>query len=143
MFLNAISYYIPEERITNSYFTNISGKPEDWYYQRTGIVSRSRAKEHETIDYMSIQAVKNAIKSLPYNIEDIDLIIFASYTPNDTVGTTAHVIQREFQIPKAKVFYLSSACSSAINALEVIKSFFETGIASKALLICADHNSAY
>lgn len=143
MYINAVGYYIPEKRITNDYFTELNGLASDWIYQRTGIMSRSRAAEKETINYMCSEAVNRALPQLPYKETDTDLIIFASYTPSDTIATTAHLIQRDFGMTKAKAFMLSSACSSAVNAIEIIKSFFETGRATKALLICADRNTSY
>ncbi len=143
MYINAIGYYIPEDRVSNDYFLKVNGLTSDWIYQRTGILTRSKASENETMNMMCSEAVKNATYKLPYDIKEVDLIIFSSYTPSDTVGTTAHVIQREFMIENAKIFYLSSACSSAINAMEIIQSFFMTGKATKALLISADRNSTY
>jgi len=143
MYINSIGYYIPETRIPNDYFTEVNGLTSDWIAQRTGILSRSRATERETMDYMCSEAVKNALPDLPYDIKDVDLIIFASYTPSDTIATTGHLIQREYKIENAKVFYLSSACSSGINAMEVIRAFFYSQMATKALLICADRNSSY
>lgn len=143
MYINAIGYYIPDQRISNEYFKDINGLDANWIYQRTGILTRSRATEDETMDYMCAEAVLRALPLLPYKETDIDLIIFASYTLSDTIGTTAHVIQRQFEMRKAKAFQISSACSSAVNAMEVIQSFFQTGIATKALLICAERNSTY
>lgn len=143
MFINATGCYVPETRIPNEYFVNVNGLTDEWIFQRTGISSRSKATEEETINMMCIEAVKNAIPDLPYDITDVDLIIFASYTPQDTVATTAHVVQREFNIENTKAFYICSACSSAINAIEVIDLFFASNKASKALLISADRNSSY
>jgi 3-oxoacyl-[acyl-carrier-protein] synthase-3 len=143
MFLNATGYYIPPTRIPNTYFLEVNGLTDEWIFQRTGIKTRCKATESETIDVMCIQAVKAAMEQLPYDIKSVDLIIFASYTPADTVATTAHIVQREFGIENAKVFLLSSACSSAINSIEIIQSFFLTGKASKALLLSADRNSTY
>jgi len=143
MFINAIGYYIPQKKISNDYFTELNGLSSDWIYQRTGILSRHRASEKETMNYMCSEAVTKAMLHLPYNETEVDLILFASYTPSDTIATTAHIIQREFGMVKAKVFYISSACSSAVNAMEIIKSFFETKRATRALLICADRNSSY
>jgi len=143
MIISSIGYYVPEERVFNGHFANLHGLSEDWYIKRTGIFSRSKASEEESINYMSIEAVRDGLSDLPYDVNEIDLIIFASYTPSDTVATTAHVIQREFQIENSKAFYISSACSSGMNGLEIIKSFFDTNIASKALLVCADRNSTY
>ena len=95
------------------------------------------------MDYMCIEAVKNALPRLPYDIADVDLVVFSSYTPSDTVATTAHVVQREFRIEKAKAIFVAAACSSAINALEIIQLFFDGGRASKALLLSADRNTTY
>lgn len=143
MYINAIGNYIPQNRIPNSYFEEVNGLTDEWIYQRTGIKSRARASEEETMEYMCKEAVKQSLAQLPYSITEVDLIVFASYTPSDTVGTTGHVIQREHQIENAKVFYISSACSSGINALEIIQSFMNSGLSSKALLICADRNSSF
>jgi len=143
MFINSIGYYIPERRIPNDYFTEVNGLTSDWIAQRTGIQSRSRASERETMDYMCSEAVKNALSDLPYDIREVDMIIFASYTPSDTIATSGHYIQREYNIEDAKVFYISSACSSGVNALEIIRAFFYSQMTTKALLICADRNSSY
>ncbi len=143
MFINQIGHYIPEARIPNDYFTEVNGLTSDWITQRTGISTRSRATDKETMNYMCEEAVKNALPKLPYNIKEVDLIVFASYTPSDTIATVGHYIQREYNIENAKVFHISSACSSAINAMEIIRAFFYSQMSSKALLICADRNSTY
>lgn len=143
MYINSIGYYIPGARIENEYFNKLNNLSSEWIFQRTGIKSRSRANKDETINYMCLEAVREASRNLSFNICNVDLIIFASYTPSDTIATPGYYIQKKYNISGAKVFYLSSACSSAINAIEVIKSFFVTGISSKALLVCAERNSSY
>ncbi len=142
-YINATGVYIPTQRIPNSYFTRLHDKPEEWFVQRSGIQTRARATEKETLDAMSIKAVEDALRTAPFAIGEVDLIVQASYSPDDTVGTTAHRIQRHFDIAGAKVMYVSSACSSAINAMEIVHSFFRSGIATKALLIAGDRNSTY
>lgn len=143
VYINSTGYYIPEMRVSAAHFARLHSKPEEWFLQRTGIHTRSRANEKETLDYMAVKAVENAMRTVPFPISEVDLILFASYSPDDTVGTTAHVIQREFQIENAKALYVSSACSSALNAMEIVSSFFQSGIASKALVVAADRNSTY
>ena len=68
---------------------------------------------------------------------------YATYSPYDTVGTAAHVVQHCYAIPRAKAFTLSSACSSFINALEIVEGYFTTGKAHRALIIGGDKNTAY
>ncbi len=143
MFINSTGFFVPETSIPNSYFTELNGLSDDWIYQRTGIKERVRASEKETLNYMCQHAVEMAMENLSYGISTVDLIIFASYTPTDTVGTTGHWIQREFNVENAKVFYISSACSSGMNAFEAVSAYFKAGLAKRALLICADRNSSF
>ena len=143
MFINATGFYVPEERVDNQHFLELNGLTSEWIEQRTGIRSRSKAKAEENINTMSMEAVRNALPKLPYDITDVDLIVSASYSPYDTVATAAHLAQREFHIENAKALYLSSACSSFLNALEVVEGYFAMGKATKALILSADKNSAY
>ena len=143
MFINATGFYVPEERVDNQHFLELSGLTSEWIEQRTGIHTRSKAKEGENINTMSLEAVKDALPKLPYDITEVDLIVSASYSPYDTVATAAHTVQHEYTIADAKALYLSSACSSFLNALEVVEGYFAMGKASKALVLSADKNSAY
>ena len=143
MFINATGFYVPEERVDNQHFLELNGLTSEWIEQRTGIRSRSKAKAEENINTMSMEAVRNALPKLPYDITDVDLIVSASYSPYVTVATAAHLAQHEFYIENAKALYLSSACSSFLNALEVVEGYFAMGKATKALILSADKNSAY
>ena len=73
----------------------------------------------------------------------MDLIVHAAYCVYDSVATAAHEVQRRYDIKGAKAFYLSAACSSFVNGLEAIEGYFAMGKASKALLICPEHNTYY
>ncbi|MTU74249.1 ketoacyl-ACP synthase III [Parabacteroides merdae] len=143
MFINATGFYVPEERVDNQHFLELNGLTSEWIEQRTGIRSRSKAKAEENINTMSMEAVRNALPKLPYDITDVDLIVSASYSPYDTVATAAHLALHEFHIENAEALYLSSACSSFLNALEVVEGYFAMGKATKALILSADKNSAY
>lgn len=141
MFINATGFYVPEERVDNQHFLELNGLTSEWIEQRTGIRSRSKAKAEENINTMSMEAVRNALPKLPYDITDVDLIVSASYSPYDTVATAAHLAQHEFHIENAKALYLSSACSSFLNALEVVEGYFAMGKATKALILYAEERA--
>ncbi|MDR1646144.1 MAG: ketoacyl-ACP synthase III [Tannerellaceae bacterium] len=143
MFINATGFYLPGERVHNDYFFKVNGLTSEWIEQRTGIITRSKAKQEENINTMSLNAVRHALPRLSYGITETDLIISASYSPYDTVATAAHEVQRAYNIEHAKAFYISSACSSFLNALEIVEGYFALGKASKALILSADKNSAY
>lgn len=143
MYINASGYYVPEKRVPNDHFFALNGLTDKWIEQRTGIKTRSKAKEDENVTTMGLEAARRAIPHLPYDITEVDLIISATYSPYDTVATAAHVAQRTFGIKEAKAFQLSSACSSFMNALEAVEGYFAIGKATKALILSADKNSAY
>lgn len=143
MFINSTGFYIPEERVPNSHFLELNGLTDEWIRQRTGIVTRSKAGKDENHNTMGLNAIDDAIKALPYDVKDVDLIVSAAYAPYDTVATLAHIAQRKYAMDKARAVYASSACSSFVNGLEIIEGYFASGKATKALLVCSEHNTYY
>lgn len=143
LYINKITHYLPRQVVPNSYFKEVNGLDDDWIYSRTGIKNRSKAGENENTNTMGIKAVEQAVKDIPYPIEEVDLIIAATYSPYDTVATPAHAVQRLFNIEQAQCVSVSSACSSFINAMEIAQGYFAMGKATKALIIGSEHNSAY
>lgn len=143
MYINAMGAYVPSDRISNDYFLNVNGLTNEWIAQRTGILTRSKAGEGENQFTMALEAIDNAMPRLPYDIKEVDLIVGAAYAAYDTVGTVGHIAQRHYNIAGAKVVYATSACSSFINGLEIAECYFKAGKATKALIICSEHNTYY
>lgn len=143
MFIDAIGHYLPGQLVPNDYFLEVNGLSDEWIYARTGIKTRTKVSEKENTNTMGIEAVQEAVKKLNYNVNDIDLIIGASYTPYDTVGTLAHNVQREFNLENAKAVYISSACSSVLNAMEIVEGYFASGKSEHALIVASEQNSLY
>lgn len=143
MYINATGFYIPAERVDNAHFLPINGLTDEWIVKRTGIHTRSRAGKDENQNSMALAAVADAVKRLPYDIKDVDLIVAAAYSAYDTVATVAHEVQKAYDIDGARAVYASSACSSFVNGLEIIEGYFATGKAHRALLVCSEHNTYY
>lgn len=143
MFINCIAHYLPETKLSNSYFSELTGLDESEILKKSGITERRKAGPHENTNTMGVNVVTSLIREIPFPITDIDLIIGATYTPYDMVGTLAHAVQRKFCISGAKAVSVSSACSSFVNAVEIAQTYFAAGKASKALVVVSEHNSAY
>lgn len=143
MIINFATDYIPEIAIPNEYFFVRYGITNEEIIAKSGIMQRRRTRSDENTNSMAIEAVKKALPLLPFPINEIDLIIGATYTPYDTGGTLAHAVQKQYNIKNAKCFTIGSACSSFINSIEIVDSFFVSKKASKALLVISEHNSAY
>jgi 3-oxoacyl-[acyl-carrier-protein] synthase III len=143
MIINSVTDYLPEVIISNEYFSKISGISNDDIISKSGIRERRRTRPDENTNTMAIEVMKKAIITLPFPISEINLIIGATYTPYDTVGTIAHAVQKEFGITNARCFDVDSACSSFVNAIEVVDCYFSNKKASNALIIISENNSAY
>jgi len=143
MYVNAASHYLPETTIANGYYTKLTGLTDEWIFKRSGIRTRSRAGAEENTNTMSVEAVKAATGRLPYPLGDVDLIVGATYTPYDTIATLAHAVQNHFPFRRARAISVSSACSSFLNALEIVEGYFATNKAHRAVVIASEHNSAY
>jgi 3-oxoacyl-[acyl-carrier-protein] synthase-3 len=143
IFISASGEYLPGGIVDNGYFSKLTGRPREWFEQLTGIRSRRRAQAGENTNSMAIAAIENMLSGRSELLAGVDLIIGASYTPWDTIGTMAHVVQRHFNLAGAKAIYVSTACSSFIDSLEMAAAYIETGRASKALVVAAEHNSLY
>lgn len=143
MIINLVTAYLPSFVLSNDYFSDNYGISGDEIVAKSGIKQRRQTLPDENTNTMAIEAVKNAEGKLPYPIQDIDLIIGATYTPFDTIGTIAYAVQAHFKIENTRTFTINSACSSFLNALEVADAYFATGKAQKALVVISENNSLY
>jgi 3-oxoacyl-[acyl-carrier-protein] synthase-3 len=138
-----IASYLPETVLDNRRLSELTGREEDFFLRRTGIRQRRRAAPGENTNTMAVSAVRALGAASRARLADVDLVIGCSYTSWDLIGTLAHAVQREFVMTRARAFTLSSACSSAANALEVAAAFFDAGRSTLALIVAADHNSLH
>lgn len=144
MYINTLSHYLPSEVIGNEYFTNLNNLSSEWIVERTGIYERRKAAQGENTSTMAIEAVKLLLEdNIPYSKNEIDLIVGGTYTPYDTIVTVAHAVQHHLALPDIPVVTISSACSSLLNAIEIVEGYFAMGKATKALVVVSDHNTAY
>lgn len=143
MFLNSIAHYLPSTVISNEYFLDKNGLTDEWIFTRTGIKDRRKASPGENANTMSLEAVNRLVEQSNLPIEGVDLIIGGTYTPFDTVGTLAHYVQEHYKLSGVRTISVSTACSSLINALEIVEGYFAMGKSSRALVIVAEHNTGY
>jgi len=143
MYINGVASYLPSKVLPNSYFTDTCGITDEWIRSRTGIEERRICPEGENANTMGIEAVKNLLSLLKDDGQGFDLIIGASYTPYDTVATLAHQIQHYLKVADVPTLYISTACSSVLNAIEIAEGYFALGKATRALIVGSEHNSGY
>jgi 3-oxoacyl-[acyl-carrier-protein] synthase-3 len=143
MYICKVSAYIPQTVVSNAHFTQVNGLTDEWIVARTGIQERRKAQAGENTNSMTVEAIKLALDTLPFAIEEIDLIVGGTYTPYDTIHSLAHAAQNFLNLNDIPVVSISSACSSYANAMEIVQGYFAMNKAEKALIVLADHNTAY
>jgi len=141
MYIHKVSHYLPEQVVGNEHFTKLNGLSSEWIIERTGIAERRKAAPGENTNTMSVEAVKQLQEKI--DLSDADLIIGATYTPHDTIATLAHVVQHHLGIADIPVVSISSACSSLLNAIEIVEGYFALNKAKRAIVVVSEHNTAY
>ena len=136
--------YLPEAIVTNAHFTQLNGLASEWIVERTGIQERRKAGPGENASTMAIAATRAVLAAAPdFDPATINLIVAGTYTPHDTIFTAAHAVQRDLGINEIPTVCISSACSSLLNAIEIVEGYFAMGKASRAVVVVTEHNTAY
>jgi len=144
VYIHRVAAYLPEQVVTNEHFTRLNGLSDEWIIERTGIRERRKAGSAENTNTMAVEATRRALAQAPaFPADEVDLIIGATYTPHDTIYTLAHAVQRDLGVNDIPVVSISSACSSLLNAIEIVEGYFALGKAHRAVVVVSEHNTAY
>lgn len=139
--ITAIGHYVPEKRLTNSDLEKIVETSDEWIRTRTGIRERRILEQGATSD-LAVPAVQQVLAQRGISAEDLELIIFATITPDMMLPATGCVLQEKIGAKNAWAFDLNAACSGFLYALTVGARFIETGMYSKVLVVGADKMSS-
>jgi len=130
--------YTPEKIITNADLECIVDTSDEWIVQRTGIRQRHIAADGETTADLGEKAALNALKNAGIGIEDVDLIILATSTPNNTFPATSVEIQHRLGMKHGAAFDSQAVCSGFVFALTTADQYIRTGFAKCILVIGAE-----
>jgi len=127
--------YLPERIVTNEDLSRIVDTSDEWIVERSGIRERRFAAEGELTSDMGTAAAKDALANAGLEPRDIDLIILATSTPDNTFPATAVTVQSELGITHGAVFDLQAVCSGFVYALATADNFIKSGQYRRALVI--------
>ena len=122
----------------NTELESIVDTSDEWIVQRTGIRSRHIAAEGETTADLGEKAARAALGNANVDIKDIDLIILATSTPDNTFPATAVEIQHRLGMKHGAAFDTQAVCSGFVFALTTADQYIRTGFANKILVIGAE-----
>jgi 3-oxoacyl-[acyl-carrier-protein] synthase-3 len=127
--------YLPAKVLTNHDLEKMVDTTDEWIVERTGIRERHIAADGETSASMGEQAARRAIAAAGIAIDDIDLIIVATTTPDRVFPSTACLLQDRLGIHGCAAFDVQAVCTGFVYALAVADMFVRTGSAQCALVV--------
>ena len=130
--------YSPEKVMKNADFEGIVDTSDEWIVQRTGIHQRHIAAEGETTADLGEKAARAALKDAGIGVDQLDMIILATSTPDHTFPATAVEIQDRLDMRHGAAFDSQAVCSGFIFALTTADQYIRTGYAKTILVIGAE-----
>ncbi|GIP14796.1 3-oxoacyl-[acyl-carrier-protein] synthase 3 protein 2 [Paenibacillus montaniterrae] len=133
--ISAIGSYVPDTIMTNEQFTKIVDTSDEWIVSRTGIKERRYAAEHEYTSDLGCKAVQDLVERYGKSIDDVDLIICCTFSPDAATPSSAAIIQAKLGLEHAGAIDLNAACAGFTYGLHIANSLVTTGLHKKILVI--------
>ena len=131
--------YLPARILTNADLEKLIDTNDQWIVDRTGIRERHIAAEGEFTSDLAAQAARAALEAAGLVVDDIDLLLVATTTPDLVFPSTACIVQSKLGMTNGRpAFDLQAVCSGFIYALSVADQFIKTGAAKHVLVVGAE-----
>lgn len=130
--------YLPERVVTNEELSKTVDTTDEWIQQRTGIRQRHIAADGEFTSHLAIKASERALEHAGIKASNLDLIVLATATPDETFPATATRVQAALGMTKGAAFDVQAVCAGFVYGVSVADSLIKNGIASTALVIGAE-----
>lgn len=130
--------FAPEKILTNKDIEKLVETNDEWIQNRLGIKRRHIASENEATSDLAYQAGQKAIDDAGLTVDDIDLIIVATTTPDRLAPSTAVIVQDKLKAYNAVAFDIAAVCSGYLYGMSIATQFIASGVYDNVLLIGAD-----
>ncbi|MFC5374031.1 beta-ketoacyl-ACP synthase III [Brevundimonas faecalis] len=136
--VTGVGSFLPEKVVANADLATFVDTSDEWIVERTGIRQRHQAREDEPTSDLAVEAARRALAHAGRTAEEVDLIIVATTTPDQTFPATAAIVQRKLGAPVGIAFDVQAVCSGFVYAMSVADGFVARGMAKCALVIGAE-----
>ncbi|PZD77386.1 beta-ketoacyl-ACP synthase III [Mesonia sp. K7] len=141
--ITAVGSYVPDHVLTNKMLESMVDTNDEWITTRTGIKERRILKEeNKGSSYLGIKAAQNLIEKANVNPAEIDMVIFATATPDMPVASSGVYLASQIGAVNAFSYDLQAACSSFLYGMSTAARYIESGRYKKVLLVGADKMSS-
>ena len=129
---------LPARKVDNAELAQTVDTSDEWIVERTGIRSRHIAGDGETTGSLAVEASRRALEAAGIDPSEIDMIVLATATPDQTFPSSATKVQATLGIPDCIAFDVHAVCTGFLYALSVADSMIRSGNAKTALVIGAE-----
>ena len=135
--------YLPDNIVTNKDLEKIMDTSDAWIQERTGIQERRHIAKGsgDTTSIMGVEASKMALKRAGLEAQDIDLILFATLSPDYYFPGSGVLVQEALQIPDCPAMDIRMQCSGFVYAVATADQFIKTGMYKNILVIGSEYHS--
>ena len=133
--------YMPANIVTNDDLAKRVDTSDEWIRERTGIRQRHIVADGEKTSDLALAAARAAIQDAGIDVSDLDMVICATTTPDETFPATATIVQSKLGMTRGAAFDLQAVCSGFIYGLSVADNMIRGGQAKTVLLIGAESMS--
>lgn len=130
--------YLPEKILTNDDLAKMVDTSDEWIVQRTGIKQRHIAADGEVTSDLATAAAKRALEAAGCEASDVDTIILATATPDNTFPASAVTVQANLGITHGYAFDVHAVCSGFVYALTTADAYIRSGMSKRCLVIGAE-----
>jgi len=130
--------YLPERVVTNKELSKTVDTTDEWIVSRTGIRQRHIAADGELTSDLALKAAQRALEHAKIDSKDVDLVVLATSTPDQTFPATATKVQTGLGMTNGAAFDIQAVCSGFVFGLAVADNFIKAGQAKTVVLIGAE-----
>src|SRR3974377_1443397 len=140
--ITGVGGYVPPRLLTNADLEKSVETTDEWIMERVGIRERHLADKGVAASDLAVAAVKCLQSRHPFSLQEVDLIVVGTVTPDMMYPSTACLVQHKLGIQDTWGFDWSAGCSGFLYALNIGTKFGESGAYKKVLVIGSDVNSS-
>jgi 3-oxoacyl-[acyl-carrier-protein] synthase-3 len=134
-------FFLPRTILTNAELAKRVDTSDEWIRERTGIRQRHIVAKGEMTSDLALNAARNALHDAKIDAHDVDLIVVATTTPDETFPATATRLQARLGMTRGAAFDVQAVCSGFIYGMAVADNFIKAGQAKTVLLVGAESMS--
>ncbi|MBD2752718.1 3-oxoacyl-ACP synthase III family protein [Spirosoma validum] len=142
--IKGLGFYVPDNVVTNNDLTQYMDTSDAWIQERTGIKQRRYfTYGKDTNASMATAASRMALDRASLNASDVDLIVYATITPDYYFPGSAFLMQRELGLEGVGVIDIRNQCSGFVYALSIADQFIKTGMYKTILVVGSEIQSTF